>query len=102
MSTSRWYRAVLAAARAARAGGRIAALAGLVGAGLLLGPVPAGAAERGAQQAASPARKESPYARYAREHAKSAKSAEAKPVRVRPSSSSNGHRRRGGPRAGRQ
>jgi hypothetical protein len=82
MSTTSWYRGVLAAARAARAGGRIAALAGLVGAGLLLGPVMASAAERGAQQAAGP-RKESPYARYAREHAKTA---EKKPARVKPTS----------------
>jgi len=98
MSTSSWHRELHAVARVARAGGRIAALAGLLGAGLLLGTVRAGAAERGAQQAASPARKESPYARYAREHARTA---ERKPVRVRPSPSSAGRGQRGSARAGR-
>lgn len=91
---SRWHGELLAAARAV---GRIAVLAGLLGAGLL-GPVRAGAAERGAQQAAGQARKESPYARYAREHARTV---ERKPVRVRPSPSSAGHRARGAARAGR-
>lgn len=88
--------AVVAAARAARAGGRIAALVGLLVAGLLLGQARAGAAERGAQQGAGPA-KESPYARYAREHARTA---EKKPVRVRPSSSTV-HGARGGARVAR-
>lgn len=95
MSMSRWHGEFLAAAPA---GGRIAVLAVLLGTGLLLGPVRAVAAERGAQQAAGPARKESPYARYAREHARTV---ERKPVRVRPSLSSAGHRARGAARAGR-
>lgn len=80
MSMSSWCAEVVVTARAARGQGRIAALAGLLGAGLLLAPLPVRAAERGAQQAASPT-KESPYARYAREHAKTA---EKKPARVKP------------------
>lgn len=97
MSTSGSYREVLARARAARAGRRIAALAGLLCAGLLLGPASASAAERGTQQAASP-RKESPYARYAREHAKSV---EKKPARLKPTSSLGRAPRSGAPRGAR-
>ena len=73
MSMSRWDPRVLAAARAA---GRIVVLAGLLGAST----VTASGAERGAQQEATP-RKESPYARYAREHARLA---ETRPARVKP------------------
>jgi 2-keto-3-deoxy-6-phosphogluconate aldolase len=87
---------MVAVARAARSAGRIAALAGLLGAGLLLSPATASATERGAQPAASPG-KESPYARYAREHARTA---EKKPGRVKPGSSL-AHRPRGSARGGR-
>ena len=97
MRSSRWYREVLTAARAARARGRIAALAGLVGAGLLLSPADASATERGAPQAASP-RKESPYARYAREHAMTATK---KPGRVKPTSSGGRGPHAAPPRGGR-
>jgi hypothetical protein len=83
-----WKRWVLATAVAA-------AVAALVGAGLALGPVRAGATERDEAQIASPV-KESPYARYAREHAKTA---ERKPIRVR--ASSTAHRPRGGAGMGR-
>jgi hypothetical protein len=100
MSMSSWHGEVLAVARAARVGGRIAALAGLLGAGLLLSPATARAAEGAAQQAASPARRESPYARYARDHAKTA---ERKPGRVKPSPAGHGPRGpRGGARAARR
>jgi hypothetical protein len=67
-------------ARAVRAVGRTTALAGLLGAGLLLlGPVQARAVEPAAPPTATP-RKESPYARYAREHAKTV---EKKPNRMK-------------------
>ena len=95
MWTSSSNREVLAAARPGRARGRIAALAGLICAGLLLAPASAGAAERDAQQAAT-ARKESPYARYAREHAKAA---QGKPARVKPTSSVGRGQRPRAPRA---
>jgi len=88
MSTWNWCAEALAAIGVAWAGGRIAALAGLVGAGLLLNPLRAGAMERGAQPSPQP-RKESPYARYAREHART--TAEKKPVLVKPSLLSAGH-----------
>ncbi len=97
MWTSSWNREVLPAARAARARGRIAALAGLICAGLLLAPPSAGAAERDAPQAAT-ARKESPYARYAREHAKTA---QEKPARVKPTSAVGRGPRARAPRAAR-
>lgn len=76
-----------------RARGRVVALVALVGAVLLLGQVRAGAAEGGSRQVAGPA-KESPYARYAREHARAA---EKLPIRVRPASSTV-HGARGGAR----
>lgn len=96
---SSWDGEAPEAFRAARAWGRMATLAGLIGAGLLLGPVGAGAAERGVQQAARPAKKVSPYVRYARDHARTA---EKKAIRVRPSVSHTGHGPRGGARAGRR
>jgi hypothetical protein len=95
MTMSSWNGAVVAATRAARAGGRNAALAALLGASLLLGPVHVHAAEKGAKQAAAPV-KVSPYLRYAREHAKTAAKV---PARGRPSSSSV-HGARGGARLG--
>lgn len=91
MSMSRWERGVFAAGRAA---GRIVALAGLLAAGLAE-PATASAVERGAQQRATPP-KESPYARYAREHARLA---QTKPARVKPISKM-GRRQTVGPRGG--
>jgi len=90
MSISRWNGGWLGAARAA-------AIAGLVGAGVVPGPAQARAAEQVAQRAASP-RRESPYARYAREHAKAE---ENKPLRVKITRSSQGRGMRGSGRAGR-
>ena len=93
MKISRWKGRVAGATGAAYAGSRIAALVAVVGAGLLLYPVHARAAEEGTKQAAGPV-KVSPYVRYAREHAKTA---EKVPLRVRPSSSTV-HGARGGAR----
>jgi hypothetical protein len=58
----------------------------LLVAGLLLASAQAAAAESGAKQGADPARRVSPYARYAQEHAKS-ESAKAARVKVKRSSS---------------
>jgi hypothetical protein len=87
---SRSFGEVLGAARVARAA-RGAVLAGLIGAGLLLTPTRVHAAE-GPQHAATSAKKESPYARYAREHTKLA---ESKPARVKaaPSNERRAHLR---------
>lgn len=86
MLVSSWYREMVAVTR-------IAVAAAALGAGLLLAPVEARAAENGAQPAVSPAKRVSPYARYAQEHAKSA---QVKPARVRPSSSSAAKSRKRG------
>jgi hypothetical protein len=92
MPMSNLYEGVLAALRAAV---RIGALAGLLAAGLLLGPTRARAAENAAPQPGTPAHRVSPYARYARDHAKSV---EKKPARVKPVTLSGGHGRRVGAR----
>ena len=89
---SNWYEGVFTGPRAAA---RIGALAGLLGAGLLLGPTRARAAEHAAPQPGKPANPVSPYARYARDHAKSV---EKKPARVKPLKGSLGHGRRVGAR----
>ena len=88
---SSWYNRVLGAPRAAA---RIGVLAAVLGAGLILGPSPASAAEQAAQ-AGTPANRVSPYTRYAREHFKSV---EKKPPRVKLLKGSAGNGRRGGVR----
>jgi hypothetical protein len=91
MSASIRHGGVIAIARAA-------ALAGLLGAAPHPGPGRARPAAVAAQPAAVP-RKESPYARYAREHAMS----EAKrPARVKLAPSSAVHRQRSRARSGRR
>jgi hypothetical protein len=82
MTRSSWSKATIGAA-----------LVALVGAGLVLGQAHEHPAEKVAQPAATPVR-ESPYAQYARKHARTA---EKVPSRVRPSSSTV-HGARGGAR----
>ena len=97
MKRSNWNGAVTGAARAPRAGGRMAVLVGLLGAGLLLGTAHVRAADKSAKQANAAPTKLSPYLRYAREHAKTT---QMTPPRVRPSSSAV-HGARGGARLAR-
>ena len=98
MSTSSWDREVRAAARGRRVAGRIGVAAALLCAALSLDPVVGSAADGSAQQAAG-ARKESPYARYAREHAKTG---EKKPARVKTARSGGRGRPGDGAHGGRQ
>jgi hypothetical protein len=92
IAMSSWFGAMLAASRAAA---RIGALAGLIGGGLLFGPTDGRAAEHGAPQAGAPAKRVSPYSRYARDRAKSV---EKQPARMKPFPGSAGHRQRVGAR----
>jgi hypothetical protein len=89
---SSWYKRVLAAPSGAA---RIGVLAGLLGAGLMLGPARAGAAEQPAAQAGTPSNRVSPYTRYARDHFNSV---EKKPARVKLFKGSAGNGRRVGAR----
>jgi hypothetical protein len=73
-------------------------LAGLLAVALVSGRASAAPVDQGTAQV-SPQARESPYSRYAREHAKSA---EKKPSRVKPTPSVNRHSPRGSPQSGRR